>query len=270
MVRYSCNHSRHYKIIKALSGQSFQDKYRHTKKIEKTQSDKNLDTQTWTKLGHVQVGFLSVQESAQRLNVSIKTVSRWCKSGKLPAIPRAYGETVTYQISSQAIEMYLLNQNQEKSHKKQVEKAHCEMVGLWQKAMAKGLLNGKVFSQRTIDDYLHYSSLFFSKHKQLTVSALKAELMRIPSHQFAKREHYFKAMLCFSKFLIREGYLEELFLENIKPLYPKRHIPPTRLTINKQDLESLLKACKSPLETLIVVLLSSTGLRASEACSLKI
>ena len=42
------------------------------------------------KVGHVQVGFLGVPEAARLLKASQKSVTRWCESGKLPAIATPY------------------------------------------------------------------------------------------------------------------------------------------------------------------------------------
>ncbi len=68
--------------------------------------------------------------------------------------------------------------------------------------MSKGTLTGKVFSKRTIDDYCHYSELYFLKYRAVSTFNLKKELMAIPAASFARREHYYKAILCLGRFLI--------------------------------------------------------------------
>lgn len=176
------------------------------------------------------------------------TVTRWCESGKLPAIPKPYGKKTTWQISAQAVEVLrfqLEAKQEEKAKPKTINKSHMELVPQWEAAMAEGALNGKVFSKRTVEDYKHYADLFFKHHQQVTVEAAKAELMRVPSHQFTKREHYYKAILCLGKFLIQEGLLDISFREDIKPLKPKRHLPPKRHTVNREALASLMEACES-------------------------
>ena len=46
--------------------------------------------------------------------------------------------------------------------------------------------------------------------------------------------------------------------------------PPKRFTVDSEELIRIVEACKTPLDRLIVTLLSSTGLRATEAVSLKL
>jgi len=155
----------------------------------------------------------------------------------------------------------------EKKRPKQ-NKPHSEYQKAWLCAMAKGTLNGKVYSKRTIEDYRYYIELYLSKHESLSLDALKKELMAIPAKMFAKREKYFKAMLCFAKFLTQESFLEPTILDELKPLFPKRHLPPKRFTLDETGINRLLEACETVQERLIVLLLAHTGLRASEACAL--
>jgi len=86
--------------------------------------------------------------------------------------------------------------------------------------------------------------------------------------KFAKREKIYKSLLSFGKFLVTEGHLSASFITDASAIRPKRHLPPKRTTVNGDELRELLKACGSTLDRLLVLLLVSTGLRASEACSL--
>lgn len=63
------------------------------KASEKRQSSTKVQH---AKVQHVGV-FLSVKEVAARLGVTSITVTRWCESGKLPAIAKPYGKKTTYQ-----------------------------------------------------------------------------------------------------------------------------------------------------------------------------
>ena len=119
--------------------------------------------------------------------------------------------------------------------------------------MVKGTLTGKVFSQRTIDDYTRYGKLYFLKYQKVSTYSLKKELMAIPAASFAKREHYYKAILCLGRFLVQEGALDDGFLEEMKALYPKRHLPPKRITVNEADISTLLDVCETTQERLIVI-----------------
>ncbi len=197
------------------------------------------------------------------------TIKRWCESGKLPAIAKPYGNKTTWLISPQAVEMIAtLEASAVKQKKKAQQKSHIGMLPAWVNAMAKGTLNGRVYSERTIQDYCHYVGLYFSKYSEVRANHLKKELMAIPAVQFAKREHYYKSILCLGNFLRREGCLDDHFQEEVKPLYPKRHLPPKRFTVDEESLGKLLAECQTTQERLIVLLLSHTGLRASEASAL--
>ncbi len=240
---------------------------------EKSQDSTPVKSKSWTQVGHVQPGFLSVSDAAEKLNISVKTVMRWCESGRLPAIPKPYGKRKTYLISPQAVEVVLLSmqQAQEEAEKPcSPYRTHTEAVPAWKQAMAKGLLTGKPFSPRTMETYCIYVEPFMQKHTTLTQKIFQSELMRIPANNFAKKLKFYEALTCFAKFLIMENALESDFLEPIKALRPKRHIPPKRFTITEEELGSLLNACDNSFERLMVNLLASTGIRASELCAIKL
>lgn len=70
--------------------------------------------------------------------------------------------------------------------------------------------------------------------------------------------------------IIIKGLLDTRFLEQVKPLRPKRHLPPRRISVKQQDIDALLAQCQKPMDFLLVSLLSSTGLRVSEAAALRL
>jgi integrase/recombinase XerD len=146
---------------------------------------------------------------------------------------------------------------------------HKDHIEGWIKAMRVGLIGGRPFSQNTIDHYDHYVSKFIKRFKALTINNLRRELADIDPVSFGKREKLYKGLICFAKYLIDEGVLDASFLEQAKPLTPKRHLPPKRLTVSAVGLEAMINACSSVYDKTLVVLLASTGLRASEFCELK-
>lgn len=104
----------------------------------------------------------------------------------------------------------------------------------------------------------------------LSLLNVKTELLSIPVEQFGKKDKFYKAIVCFAKFLIAEEMLDESFTQKLQKYRPKRHTSPKRLSVTESDVKRLLDSTESSLEHLIVTLLSSTGLRASEACALDI
>jgi integrase len=201
----------------------------------------------------------------------VSTITRWCESGRLPAISKPYGHKVTYLVAPATIEM-VLNQKQ------QVEVAlktkrnlgqHSDFVKPWLTSITKGLLNGRAFSRQTVDLYGKYAQEFFKRSNQLTPATLEAALGRIPSASISKRQNFYKAMVCLGKYLIKQGMLEADFLTEAKPLSPKRHLPPKRKTITAEQLQVILNACDNLQDRLIIQILASTGIRSSELCALK-
>jgi site-specific recombinase XerD len=95
-------------------------------------------------------------------------------------------------------------------------------------------------------------------------------LLFTPVEQFGKKDKFYKSLACFAKFLISENELDESFLENLRKLKPKRHLPPKRTVVNELELGRLIEACTTVLDKTLVIVLSQTGLRASECAALKI
>jgi excisionase family DNA binding protein len=218
--------------------------------------------------------FLTVKDAAQQMGLSVSTVTRWCESGKLPAIAQPYGQKWTYLISLQTVEMLLALESQKKKESlpqtKTAPKPHAAYLNLWRKAMGGGAIGGKVFSPRTIEAYWFYAKPFIEQYQTLSVDSLQAALMRVSPQNFSKRLKIYESMVCFGKFLCANGVLDDVFIEGVKPLRPKRHIPPKRTVVDAEGVATLQGACETPLESLIVTLLTNTGLRASEACSLRL
>jgi integrase/recombinase XerC len=228
---------------------------------------------TSSKVRHFGSGFLSVAEAAAELGKSASTITRWCESGKLPAIPKTYGLKVTYAIAPASLEVLKTQQRKEaksqKASQKQ-QKPHFELMKPWLNSLSKGILTGRAFSPHTVSDYKRQATTYFQRSTSVSVEGIKAGLARIPAKQISKRQHFYKALVCFGRFLVREGQLEPEFLEEVKPLSPKRHLPPKRLTVSEEGLKSLLEAATSPMEKALIQTLASTGLRASELCHLQI
>jgi integrase len=146
---------------------------------------------------------------------------------------------------------------------------HYEAIAAWKRAMASGTLTGKVFSHHTVTNYARYAYEFLGKQPHLNFENFRAELELIPPESFGRRDKYFKGICCFAKFLIREQSLPQSFVDKALAIQPKRHIPAKQTTVTEEQLQQLLAACTIPLNRLILHLLSSTGLRASEFCSLR-
>ncbi|WP_303674995.1 tyrosine-type recombinase/integrase [Vampirovibrio chlorellavorus] len=147
---------------------------------------------------------------------------------------------------------------------------HFEAAHAWAEGMENGTLTGRVFSSSTSQIYCYYAVDFFTTYDVLSESTLKSALASIPAENFAKREKYHRTLISLAKYLVAEGILAEPQLVKMQKLRPKRHLPPKKTVVDAENLAILLEACVSKLDQLIVTLLSSTGIRATEACNIKI
>jgi hypothetical protein len=102
---------------------------------------------------------------------------------------------------------------------------HTLAVEPWKRAMASGTLTGKVFSHHTVTNYARYAVEYLKKHPELTLERFRHELEGMPPEMFGRRDKYFKAILCFAKFLVREKSLPRSFIEQAMEIQPRRHLP---------------------------------------------
>lgn len=141
--------------------------------------------QTSIKVPHFEGSFITVAEAASKLGKSSMTSTRWCESGKIPAIPKSYGSRITYLISPSVVALMATKAISVKSVKKQkecqkVQRPHSEYIPSWVKAMTQGTFKGKAFSSQTIEAYKFYVEDFFKRHKLLSAKTLELELLKIP------------------------------------------------------------------------------------------
>ncbi len=152
----------------------------------------------------------------------------------------------------------------------EVMKPQKEYVPGWEDAMRFGLLGGRPFSEICIKTYLFYTQGFLEQYGELTVDNLKQMLLSIPVEHFAKRQKLYQALASFARYLEQEGLNLDIDWAQARKFRPKRHLPEKKHTVDQKGLDALLGACESPLEHLLVTLLSQTGLRVNEAANLKL
>jgi integrase len=148
------------------------------------------------------------------------------------------------------------------------EMPQSEYLNDWIDAMRFGLMGGRPFSEISTRTYAYYAEWFLEQYEVLSVENLKKALLSIPIEHFAKRLKLFQSLTSFAKYLIQEGMMDDSYLVASKPFKPRRHLPERKTTVDQKGLDKIMEACHSPLEKLIVTLLSQTGLRVSEAANL--
>lgn len=147
---------------------------------------------------------------------------------------------------------------------------HAKFVSAWVEAMRYGILTGRPYSESCIRLYRYEVEVFLKKFHEVSIPNYKLGLKDISIEQFSKRRALFEALNCFAKFLIQEGEMPDGFLSKMKEFRPKRHMPPKKISVDQSQLDKLMAVCEKPLDKLLIVLLSQTGLRASEAAALKV
>ncbi|XVJ51455.1 MAG: tyrosine-type recombinase/integrase [Vampirovibrio sp.] len=222
----------------------------------------------------------SIAEAALLIGKSEDTLTRWCKSGKLPAIPERFGSRQSFRIPQASLRVYFQERTQEAALGEQLKLVRQQqrsairqgdLLEKFRKSCLQGVITGRPFSVYTATYYHDHMRKFFDQFSRLSYVSLKDRLLDIPAERFATRDKLFKAAICFAKFLIQEKQAEEALIDELKPLKPKRHLPPKRISVDDDGLVAMLEAAKADQEDhLIVMLLAQTGLRAGEFCNLKI
>lgn len=147
---------------------------------------------------------------------------------------------------------------------------HQPYISDWVQAMEYGLMDGRPYSPQTVKAYSEYVKGLFKTYEEVSIATLKAVLLSVPVKHFAKRHKIYQAMNSFAKYLIREELLKKEYLEQAKAFKPRRHLPVKKTVVNEKEIEALLAQATKPMDRLIVILLSATGLRVTEAASLQL
>jgi hypothetical protein len=192
--------------------------------------------------------FYTVKETAAIFSKGEDTITRWCKQGKLKAIPEPYGRKMTYSIPVASIEALLAEQAEVTALVKPVKQQAASQLSLlphFEKACLQGTLTGRPFSQETVKIYSFYLKPFLKKYEAASAENLEAELLEIPTRHFGKREYLYRAVVCFTKYLVKEGQAEESDVEALKPLRPKKNRDSKRLSITEEQLKQMEAACSS-------------------------
>jgi integrase len=220
--------------------------------------------------------FLTVSDVAQILGKTRKTISDWCKSGKLMATPKEYRGVVTYQIHQQAVEVYLQGQaalEEMKRRKKQIGiQDHSSYLEGWRKSAKAGLLGRRAYAENTLNSYESYLKKYLAKYKLLTFSRVKSELADCPPELPERRRGMYRSFVSFAKYLVMEEALDKDFLEKVltKDFAPKSNPNPKQHVVSEEDLIKLIAATKTRQERAMLMIMANTGIRASECAHLKL
>jgi len=241
-------------------------------KYIKTEEKLGNFNETVEKLRSISQPFLNPQEVSKVLCKDKKTIIDWCKTGKLAATPKPYGKTVTYQITPQAVEVFVKGQQAlampVKRAKKQIEDLSTFIPG-WKQTMRAGLIYRWKFSENTINTYVGYVEKFLKTHQAINSKVLSSELVKYPETP-DKQVFIYRSVICFSKYLVEEEIMEIAVLEKMmrKEMRPEPNKNPEQPIISDENLKKMLSGCKTKQEKAMLLLLASTGIRSNECATL--
>ncbi|MFM7389947.1 MAG: tyrosine-type recombinase/integrase [Vampirovibrionales bacterium] len=198
----------------------------------------------------------------------------------MPAIPESFGSRQSFKIPQASMRVYFQEREQQTAlgdqlkHTRQQQRTaikQSDLLDKFRKSCLQGVITGRPFSHYTATYYHDHMRKFFAQFGKLSYVSLKDRLLDIPADRFASRDKLFKAAVCFAKFLVQEKQAGEALIDELKPLKPKRHLPPKPVSVDDDGLNAMLDAASQDQEDLLIVmLLSQTGLRAGEFCNLKV
>jgi integrase len=233
----------------------------------------NLD-ETVEKLRRISKPTLTIKEVALLLQRDKKTILEWCQKRQIIAEEVPYGTKTTYKIAPQALIMFLESEKTlaEMGKKRMEVKDHSAYIDGWKEAMQAGLIPGYPYSysETTVTNYTRYMEWFFQEFKTVTSKTFQKVLAKYPNRPEIRR-HYYHTIVCFCKYLISQKALDPAVLEHLQENHqqkPNRN--PKRPVLSEQELFKIIQVCETTQELAIVLLLASTGIRASECVALKL
>jgi excisionase family DNA binding protein len=248
------------------------------KKITQTWEKVSNPSKKSAKLGNLAGNFLSVKEAAELLGKTRKTITAMCERGELTAVSKDYGNTVTYEIPLQAVTLYLDQQKQKEllaekaAERKKQMTDHAPYVEGFVRAMKAGLIGktGK-FAKTTLTLYRKQVERYLDVYPQVSFPNFVNYLAQYPDAP-GKQMNIYRAILAFSKYLIREGVLDKNFVKDVEEqgvrVRPNKN--PKRPVVKEDEVPQLLMAEMDPMERAMVLLLVHTGIRAAECARVRI
>lgn len=206
----------------------------------------------------------TVAEAAELLGVSQDTVTRWCKTQKLPAFPQRYGTRMTFMIPKVSVDAKVST-----TKKKQQGKPHTDYLPEFTRAMETVLNDGGPFSPKTVTLYIGCIKDYFAKYKRLHPHSIIEFIMAYPTHAYSSKYNAKFALLKMVTWMSdRHGFPAEQVAE-IVAFKVRRNPHPKQEALTSDQLERIRFVC-TPEEWTLVRFIASTGLRNSEVCSLKV
>lgn len=220
---------------------------------------------------------VSVDEAARLLGINRATVYRHLKKGLLKrSINDLNGRPGV-----------LIPESRVKPHHEPPSYLYVDLRKTWIHELRSGGLTGKPLSERTVQGYEYGLKAFWDVNGQepglryLTSIRLRETICQVDTRAYAKREKIWLGVICFSKFLVREGLLPQEQLDWMRKWKPRRSHPPKKTVLTAEQVEQLVLLSGSlgtggrtnfdkTLNQLLIVMFAYAGLRLSELANLEL
>lgn len=234
-------------------------------------------------------------EIAKDLGLTVRSVQKYIQEGFLPGSIKFIGARKRYVVASDDYFRW------KKKHfsgvnKKEMSKYSrtdkpltaseiLELKEEWIDQLRSGTLNGRIYSERTIESYDYFLVYYLSVLSKyvtkplISKTNLKEVFTSLDSKQYATRQKIYDALMCFTSFLIEADKFTKKERQELKGLKPRRFYPAKKISLSEKQIEQLLKMISGlrgnshydkVLSYALIVFMSETGLRASEVCNLKL
>lgn len=226
---------------------------------------------------------LTLDEASSILGVPAVTLRGKLNKGEIRGVKIKKGTRDIWGIEQEEIES-LIGLAQPMS-------SYSELFNNWLSAQRTGLINGKIYSEKTIEanvlgikNFWRYSGLS-PNIKHFNAETLIRTLSKYPIDHvkrkcsYTSKEHTKKGMLCFVKFLIIEKLMTRSSLEQFTSVKIRRLYEPRKTKLRQSQIGEFLKAINkvhtigtydNSLSKIMVALLVYTGLRKSELLNLTV
>jgi integrase len=225
---------------------------------------------------------ITLKEAERRTSIKFRTLLRWAQTGRIKSEARAKGSRTVYVVDEE--QLCSIATLQSDSDYKALYKQWIDDQRSGYHT-GKPLLAGIRANEYGMAKYLQYLDKL-PKVEHFTAENLRLALSKIPIDYAQKKCHFtqkdqmYKAVLSFSKLLVRKQLRVESDLAELRKLKPKRVFPPQKVVLKESQLDKIIEANDEWLhgrteydrvlfKTLIMIL-AYAGLRRAEMIKLEV
>lgn len=233
--------------------------------------------------------FLTAAQAAEALGISARQVQNWCAAGEVEHV--RVGRS--YRIPAHAVEALMAHRAAPSPTleiaQQPVELELSALVQAWLWELANGPTPRSPETIRTHRLHLYkfvrmlvgaWSKPQLSFRDVISEGAMRTIMLMIPPKQFASRYNHYMAVMNFCNFLISRGVISAEAKLALKPLKPRRLLPPHRTSLKSEAevnqyinaiwLHEAYTSYEKQLNAAIVGTMAFAGLRVGEVARIEL